>query len=137
MRLLLCGAALLALPSVAALAQTAEHGSAQTDTGKQDDAYFDDQVRKPARPRQGNPDPHYPDALLFRRESGEVIADFVVDTTGRVDLSTFQVQSKGDAAFITAVRECLQHSRFDPAEKDGRRVRQHYEHIFRFTPREN
>lgn len=134
MRLHTCGAALVILFPVAVFAQTAERGSAQTDSGKQDVTYFEDQVRKPARARPQNPTPHYPDAQLFRRESGDVIADYVVDTNGRVDPSTIEAHSTDDPAFIKAVRECLQHARFDPAEKDGRRVRQYKEQDFRFTP---
>jgi TonB family protein len=68
--------------------------------------------------------PSYPDSLYAFRVGGEVVAQFVVDTTGRVLLDTFAAVSSTHAAFTEAVRRSLQHSKFQPAMLAGRRVRQ-------------
>src|SRR6185437_15659562 len=54
-----------------------------------DQPYFEFQVEKPVLAREGNPTPTYPSMLESGRVAGEVMAQFVVDTTGRVDMSTF------------------------------------------------
>jgi TonB family protein len=68
--------------------------------------------------------PFYPDSLYAFRISGEVVAQFVVDTTGQVLLDTFTPVSSTHPAFTEAVRRSLRHSRFQPAVLQGRRVRQ-------------
>jgi TonB family protein len=68
--------------------------------------------------------PFYPDSLYAFRVGGEVVAQFVVDTTGQVLLDTFTAVSSTHAAFTEAVRRSLRHSKFQPAMLAGRRVRQ-------------
>jgi TonB family protein len=68
--------------------------------------------------------PFYPDSLFAFRVGGEVIVQFVVDTTGHVLLETFSAVSSTHPAFTEAVRRSLRHSRFRPATLQGRRVRQ-------------
>jgi carboxypeptidase family protein/TonB-dependent receptor-like protein/TonB-like protein len=68
--------------------------------------------------------PFYPDSLYAFRVSGEVVAQFVVDTTGQVLLETFSAVSSTHPAFTEAVRRSLGHSKFQPAMLGGRRVRQ-------------
>jgi TonB family protein len=68
--------------------------------------------------------PFYPDSLYAFRVSGEVVAQFVVDTTGQVLLDTFTAASSTHPAFTEAVRRSLRHSKFRPAMLGGRRVRQ-------------
>jgi hypothetical protein len=53
--------------------------------------YFDLQVEKQAAPMPGNPSPHYPDMLRSANVEGEVIAKFIVDSTGRAEPNTFKV----------------------------------------------
>jgi TonB family protein len=72
----------------------------------------------------GMSQPFYPDSLYAFRIGGEVIAQFVVDTTGQVLLDTFTPVSSTHPAFTEAVRRSLQHSKFQPAMLAGRRVRQ-------------
>ena len=68
--------------------------------------------------------PFYPDSLYAFHVGGEVVAQFVVDTTGQVLLDTFATVSSTHPAFTEAVRRSLRHSKFQPAVLGGRRVRQ-------------
>jgi TonB family protein len=68
--------------------------------------------------------PFYPDSLYAFRIAGEVVAQFVVDTTGLVIPETFAVVSSTHLAFTEAVRRSLRRSKFHAAMVGGRRVRQ-------------
>jgi hypothetical protein len=60
--------------------------------------YFDLQVEKQAAPMPGNPSPHYPDMLRSANVEGEVLAKFIVDSTGRVEPNTFKARLHGHGA---------------------------------------
>lgn len=68
--------------------------------------------------------PVYPDSLFAFGVNGSVTAEFVVDTTGRPMLETFGVVTATHPAFAESVRRAVAASRFTPAQKGGRRVRQ-------------
>jgi TonB family protein len=68
--------------------------------------------------------PVYPPELMRRGIEGQVDATYVVDTTGRVDTSTFQVLASGDSLFTQSVRTALADTRFRPAKRSGKAVRQ-------------
>jgi TonB family protein len=88
-------------------------------------AYNAEEVDSAARvDSTGMSEPFYPDSLYAFRVSGEVVAQFVVDTSGRVLLETFTALSSTHPAFTESVRRSLRHSRFQPAMLGGRRVRQ-------------
>jgi hypothetical protein len=72
----------------------------------------------------GMSQPFYPDSLYAFRVRGEVVAQFVVDTTGLVVPETFTAVSSTHPAFTESVRRSLRHSKFHPAVLAGRRVRQ-------------
>ncbi len=76
--------------------------------------------------------PVYPAHLLAKGVQGGVIAQFVVDTTGRPDISSFHVMAPSDTAFVDAVRDALLHMKFRPAKLAGRPVRQLVEQNFLF-----
>ena len=99
----------------------------------QDQPYFDFQVEKPAGTAPGSPGPAYPDILRNGGVEGEVLAQFVVDTTGRVDVSTFRVLRSSHALFEQAVRSSLPRMRFLPAEVGGRKVKQLVQQPFVFN----
>ena len=82
------------------------------------------QVDKPAVARDGNPPPRYPSMLEHSQVEGEVIAQFVVDTTGRAEMSTFEILRSSNELFAAALRDVVPRWRFLPAEAAGRRVRQ-------------
>ncbi len=130
MRLYQCAAVLMSFiasgTAVAQAAQLASNGSNQT--------YFEFQVEKPVSSRPGNPHAQYPNDDRVRAKGGAVTAQFVVDTTGRVDLGTFTVVKATDEASTNSVRRVLPEMRFYPAEEGGRKVRQLVEQDFRFPP---
>ncbi len=98
-----------------------------------DQPYFDFQVEKPVAPVPGTGAPRYPDILRSANVTGEVLAQFVVDTTGRVEVATFKVIRKSHDLFESAVRQALPNMRFLPAEVGGRKVKQLVQQPFVFS----
>ena len=98
-----------------------------------DQAYFEFQVEKQVAPHPGNPGPRYPDMLRSANVEGEVLAQFVVDTTGRADMGTFKVLKSSHDLFTNSVRAVLPNMRFYPAEIGGRKVKQLVQMPFQFT----
>ena len=86
--------------------------------------FFEFQVEKPVVPAPNSPTPRYPDILRSAGVEGEVMAQFVVDTTGRVEMSTFKVLRTTHDLFAAAVRQALPNMRFIAAEVGGRKVKQ-------------
>ncbi|HET7566242.1 MAG TPA: energy transducer TonB [Gemmatimonadaceae bacterium] len=86
--------------------------------------YYAFQVEKQTVPIDGNPKPQYPSMLESARVDGLVLVQFVVDTTGRVDMSTFKVLEATNELFVDAVKRVLPSWRFYPAEAGGRKVPQ-------------
>ncbi len=98
-----------------------------------DQPYFDFQVEKPVVMAPGAQGPAYPDMLRSAGIEGSVLAQFVVDTTGRADMSTFKALKSDNDLFTTAVRNALQRMRFLPAEVGGRKVKQLVQQPFQFS----
>lgn len=113
------------LPIVFATGTASTHALTQ-------DAYFEFQVDKTALAVAGNTPPPYPPMLRSARVEGKVLAQFVVDTTGVVDLSTFKVLESSHELFSEAVRDAVAHMRFYPAERSGVKVRQVVQQPFVF-----
>ncbi|MDB4891382.1 MAG: Tfp pilus assembly protein PilF [Gemmatimonadetes bacterium] len=61
------------------------------------------------------PQPRYPDMLRAQRIEGEVVVQFIVDETGRVDVSSMKTLRSPHELFTTAVRIVLPKFRFEPA----------------------
>jgi TonB family C-terminal domain len=80
----------------------------------------------------GSAAPVYPRDLLAVGTEGQVQATYVVDTTGRVDTTTIQVEQSDDPRFTESVRTALDGMRFRPAKRAGKLVRQLVEQRFRF-----
>lgn len=95
-------------------------------------AYFDFELEQPTIAKSGNPAPRYPAMLQSRGVDGELLIQFVIDTTGRADMSTFRVLRSTDPLFTTAVLEVLPRYRFQPAERDGCKVRMYVQIPFTF-----
>ncbi len=102
-------------------------------TGPTDQPYFEFQVEKPVVPAPGGCQPRYPDMLRSANVEGEVLAQFVVDTTGRADMSTFKVLKSSHDLFTNSVRAALPNMRFYAAEIGGRKVKQLVQMPFQFT----
>jgi TonB family protein len=92
-----------------------------------------DQVDQPARPDSGALTPSYPDSLFRAGVTGRVIAEFVVDTAGRVEAGSVDLYDQSDARFADAVRATLARAHFQPAMRGGRPVRQSMQVPFVFT----
>ena len=96
--------------------------------------YTPEQVDIPARPDSGSrPQPLYPETLLFTGVPGHVLAEFVVDTLGRVELDTFGVISTTNPGFTQAVQRALPDWAYAPAMLNGKRVRQLVQQPFAFV----
>jgi TonB family protein len=76
--------------------------------------------------------PIYPRDLLAMGAEGLVQATYVVDTTGRVDTTTIQVERSDDSRFTESVRTALGRMLFRPAKRGGKTVRQQVQQQFRF-----
>jgi periplasmic protein TonB len=95
--------------------------------------YFEFQVEKQVSPFPGNPAPRYPDMLRSANVEGEVLAQFVVDTTGRADMKEFKVLKSTHDLFTNAVRSALPNMKFYPAEVGGKKVKQLVQMPFQFN----
>jgi protein TonB len=62
-----------------------------------------------------------------------VLVQFVVDTTGRAEVSSLRFLAYSDRGFARAVYDALPQLRFEPAELGGRKVRQLVQQPFTFT----
>jgi periplasmic protein TonB len=98
-----------------------------------DQPYFDFQVEKQAAPYPSNPAPRYPDMLQTAGITGEVIAQFVIDTSGHVEMSTFKVIKTDNDLFTDAVKAVLPRNRYYPAEVGGRHVKELVEEPYVFN----
>jgi periplasmic protein TonB len=96
------------------------------------DAYSDWVVEKVAAARDGNPIPKYPERLRRNGVEGDLLVQFVVDSTGRVDARDIRFPASAHALFAESVRRALLKSRYLPAELGGHRVRQHVRQQFIF-----
>ncbi|HEX5177885.1 MAG TPA: energy transducer TonB [Gemmatimonadaceae bacterium] len=95
---------------------------------------YDVDVDQQAVPERGNPQIPWPGTIgqnyngtaeADMKLSGDasVVGKFVVDTMGCVDSSTFKVVSTSDSAFTQSVERMLPKLRYEPAKKDGKKVR--------------
>lgn len=94
--------------------------------------FFEFQVDTPVTLRE-SAKPQYPAALKSSGISGEVWAQFVVDTTGRVDMRTFKALKSPGPEFTAAVKAVLPTWRLDPAIRQGKKVKQVVQQAFVFT----
>lgn len=90
-------------------------------------------VERQVSPIGAPPTPVYPEALRSSGTRGSVTAEFVVDTTGRVEPGSFRALSSDSDLFTAAVRAAVLRTRFHPAEAGGRRVRQLVQESFSFV----
>jgi protein TonB len=98
-----------------------------------DQPYFDFQVEKQAGTVPGSPAPSYPEMLKSAGIEGEVLAQFVVDTNGRADMSTFKVLKSSQEGFTEEVKRALPKMRFYAAEIGGHKVKQLVQEPFAFN----
>jgi hypothetical protein len=95
--------------------------------------YTPEQVDIQARSDSASrPQPLYPETLLFTGVPGHVLAEFVVDTLGRVELDTFGVILSTNPKFTQAVQRAIPEWAYAPAMLNGKRVRQLVQQPFNF-----
>lgn len=95
--------------------------------------FLESAVEKAIVPLGGNPSPRYPRVLAQAGVEGQVHAQFVVDSAGRVERGSIRIVRSDHGLFEQSVREVLARMRFIPAEVGGRRVRQLAQQPFAFA----
>lgn len=95
--------------------------------------YFEFQVEKPAEMLQDSPKPKYPSVLESSGIAGEVQAQFVVNSSGKADMSEFKVLKSTNELFTQAVKNVLPRMRFSPAMIGGKPVNQLVQQSFQFA----
>jgi periplasmic protein TonB len=80
----------------------------------------------------GNVSPDYPPSLRETGVEGQVVAEFVVLESGRVDMSTLRIIETSNALFTASVRSALPRMRFSPARIGGTAVKQYVRQPFTF-----
>ena len=111
---------------------TASKSTAKPQTMKPDQAYFEFQVEKQAKTVPSSFHLTYPPAMKAAKIEGDVLAQFVVDTTGKADMRTFKVLKPERQEFIDAVKQGLAEMQFTPAEVGGHKVKQLVQQPFTF-----
>jgi protein TonB len=98
-----------------------------------DQPYFEFQVEKPVVPAPGSVAPRYPDMLRQAGVEGEVLAQFVVDTTGKAEPGSLKILKSSHDMFVQSVKNALPNMKFIPAEVGGRKVKQLVQQPFTFS----
>jgi TonB family protein len=99
--------------------------------------YFDFQVEKQARPVPGGAQPAYPVPARNARLEGVVLAQFIIDTTGLVEMPSLRILKSTNPWFVAAIYETLPWMKFVPAQVHGQNVRELVQqpYAFNLTPR--
>ena len=96
----------------------------------------EDMVDVPASPLPGTPPPDYPPTMRDAGIVAHLAVQFIVDTSGRATPPTVlsaDVDGAPRAAFLSAIRTSLTHTRFHPATIGGHAVRQLVQQEFDFV----
>ena len=117
------------------------HGGAPNTlaTGREEQAadsrapFLSDQVERQVGVLPGTALPRYPEALRSAGIEGQVIAEFVVNELGRVEVDGVRFVRSDNVLFEESVRNALGQTRFAPAQIGGRNVRQLVRMPFVFT----
>ena len=102
------------------LAGVADHGP-----------YMEFQVEKPVV-KIGGEAPEYPGSLKDSGVEGQVLAQFVVNESGRYEGGTLKILSSSNPAFSAAVKDALPRMRFSAAQIGGKKVQQLVQMPFQF-----
>jgi len=102
------------------LAGVADHGP-----------YMEFQVEKPVV-KIGGEAPEYPNSLKDSGVEGQVLAQFVVNESGRYEGGSLKILSSSNPAFTAAVKDALPRMRFSAAQIGGKKVQQLVQMPFQF-----
>jgi protein TonB len=91
------------------------------------------QVERQVALMAGSATPRYPEVLRSSGVEGQVLAQFVVDESGRAEVDSVRFLRSDNRLFEDAVRSVLPRLRFTAAEIGGRKVRQLVQMPFVFT----
>jgi hypothetical protein len=105
---------------------------ADTDSASDQKTYFEFQVEKPAEIVYDSPRPKYPSVLESSGLAGEVQAQFVVTSSGNVNMDTFKVLKSTNELFTQAVKNVLPRMQFSPATIGEKAVSQLVQRSFNF-----
>ena len=97
-----------------------------------DSVYTELEVDTAAARYDGSAAPPYPPTMLELRKEGQVVVQYVIDSTGIADLASFMVMQSTHAEFTNSVRSTLPFMRFRPAKIGPRKVRQLVQQLFSF-----
>lgn len=86
-------------------------------------------------PLLGNPTPAYPAALARAGVGGRVVVEFLIDSTGAVDVASLRVVESTGALFADAVRRVLPRLHFLPGQLGAQAVGVTVRQPFLFTVR--
>ena len=78
--------------------------------------------------------PFYPDSLFDAQVAGELLAEFVVGTSGEALMDTFSWITTTHRSLVEPVRRAVREQRFVPAVRKGRVVQQVMQLPFTFVP---
>ena len=104
-----------------------EAGEAKEEHGP----YMEFQVEK-AVEKIGGDAPEYPPSLKDQGVEGQVLAQFVVNESGRYESGTLKILSSSNPAFTAAVKEALPRMKFSAAQIGGKKVQQLVQMPFQF-----
>ena len=124
----------LALPIALLLVAPAARAQQGPAPAAEEPVYLEFQVEQPAALAPGSCSAKIPDRVRSNpSRNGEVLVEFVVDTTGRADPKTVKVLGATHTELEQAVRKSIPCKRFRAASIDGRPVRQLVQQSIQFT----
>ena len=80
----------------------------------------------------GGEAPEYPLSLRTSGVEGQVLAQFVVNESGRYEPGSLKILESSNPAFTAAVKDALPRMRFSAAQIGGRKVQQLVQMPFQF-----
>jgi protein TonB len=112
---------------------TGKEGDTGKSAGVKEDhgPYMEFQVEKPVA-KIGGEAPEYPPALKDQGIEGTVLAQFVVNESGRYEPGTLKILNSSNSAFTAAVKDALPRMRFSAAQIGGKKVQQLVQMPFQF-----
>ncbi len=110
---------------------TGKEGDTGKEAGADHGPYMEFQVEKVVE-RIGGDSPVYPETLKSAGVEGEVLAQFVVNESGRYEPGTLKILKSSNPAFTAAVKDALPRIKFSAAQIGGKKVQQLVQMPFQF-----